>query len=131
MFQDRLLFDYTGTVNRCLEAGASSVALVLNPPSQSGWREGEPSDDPARHRVLGRIIQQIADANPERVKVIDLWNYVDENGLEDDRDARPDGIHWTPEASTEIADDFLVSRIFRAAAVNPPSASTTRSAGTS
>ena len=36
-------------------------------------------------------------------------------GWNDDHDARPDGIHWSPEAATELATDFLGPALVHAA----------------
>ena len=38
-----------------------------------------------------------------------------EQGLDVDQAARPDGVHWSPEASLRIADEFLGEQLIRAA----------------
>lgn len=119
-FADHLLFDYTVAVNSALDAGARSVALVINPPTQTNWGGGEVSDDPARQRVLKDVIEVIASNKSDRVRAVDLWSFVDSQNLGDDRDARPDGVHWTADSSTLIADEFLVEELFRTASYLPP-----------
>jgi hypothetical protein len=49
------------------------------------------------------------------VRVVDLVGWLGEVGLDTDRDARPDGVHWSPEAATLVATDFLGAELVRAA----------------
>ena len=57
----------------------------------------------------------IAAANPGEVRVVDLATWVLEQGLEDDTTARPDAVHWTPEAATTISEDYLGPALVREA----------------
>ena len=47
--------------------------------------------------------------------VVDLPAWLAERGLDVDEAARPDGVHWSPEASLRIADEFLGEQLVRAA----------------
>ena len=47
--------------------------------------------------------------------VVDLPVWLEEQGLDTDQDARPDGVHWSPEASLHIADAYLGEQLIRAA----------------
>jgi hypothetical protein len=65
--------------------------------------------------VLYAAMDDIAEAHPGRVTVVDLPAWLDEQQLTTDREARPDGVHWSPEASALIARDFLGEQLLRAA----------------
>ena len=41
------------------------------------------------------------------VQVLDLRAWVEANGIAASHDARPDGMHWTPEAAFELTDRWL------------------------
>jgi hypothetical protein len=60
-------------------------------------------------------------ATDGRVHVVDLAGWVATTGLDTDRDARPDGVHWAPDASTRIATDYLGEQILRAVLLGEPS----------
>ncbi len=47
--------------------------------------------------------------------MIDLAGWIDMVGLTEDHDARPDGIHWSTDASADLARRFLGEAVVRAA----------------
>ena len=61
-----------------------------------------------------------AEASGGRVVVVDLPAWLHEQGLDVDQAARPDGVHWSPEASLRIADEYLGEQLIRAAPRRPP-----------
>ena len=78
------------------------------------WREEEhETEDPARHEVMYRIMDEIAADHPGDVYVVDVAGHTKD--LELSREARPDGVHWTPEVATAIATDYLGEQLIRAA----------------
>jgi hypothetical protein len=56
-----------------------------------------------------------AESSGGRVVVVDLPGWLREQGLDLDQAARPDGVHWSPEASLRIADEYLGEQLIRAA----------------
>ena len=56
-----------------------------------------------------------AESGGGRVVVVDLPAWLHEQGLDVDQAARPDGVHWSPEVSWRIADEFLGEQLVRAA----------------
>ena len=59
--------------------------------------------------------QEIAASHPATVRVIDLASWYSGNELDNDHDARPDGIHLAPDVATSIADRFLGDQLIAAA----------------
>ena len=52
---------------------------------------------------------------PLSTYVVDLPTWLATQGLDVDQAARPDGVHWSPEASTRIARDYLGEQLVRSA----------------
>ena len=115
-YRDEMLSVYTQYTQLLLDTGAPRVALVLYPATDYEWEaEDEPADDPERFVALHAIERSAAAQQPGRASVIDLAAWSDDQGLTEDRDARPDGVHWTPEQSTAIATEWLGNEIVQAA----------------
>jgi hypothetical protein len=115
-FADHLLFDFQAVTDHLLAAGAGHVVWVREPvPNVFWWGSGQSQEDPERHRVLYRLMDEIAARSGGRVSAVDLPTWLAEQGLDTDHDARPDGVHWAPDVSARIARDFLGERLLRAA----------------
>jgi hypothetical protein len=54
-------------------------------------------------------------ANNPKIDVIDLASWLEQEGIDVDPDARPDGVHWDPAYATAIAEDFLGEELVRSA----------------
>jgi peptidoglycan/LPS O-acetylase OafA/YrhL len=112
----RVATDFGEITTSLLGAGAARVVWVREPiPNVFWWSSGQSQEDPARHAVLYGVMDELAAASPGTVSVIDLPAWIDQQGLADDHDARPDGVHWSPEAATRIAREFLGEALVRAA----------------
>ena len=99
-----------------LDAGAPRVAWVLYPPTDESWDAiDETSDDPARYVAFDELVRDAAMPFPMHVSTIDLAAWVDEQGLTDDHDARPDGVHFSESESRRIAETYLANAIIQAA----------------
>ncbi len=115
-YRRRLVAAYTQLVDDLTAAGAARVAFVVEPVPNVWWNnttEGE--SDPNRHQVLAEVYQEIAASHPDTVRIIDLASWVSDNGLDADRDARPDGIHLAPEVAALVANRFLGEQLIVAA----------------
>jgi hypothetical protein len=98
-----------------LSAGASRVVWIREPVSQVGLLDKRtPQSEAARHEVMWRIIDDIA-ATRQQVRVVDLATWSDQHGFGAQGPWRPDGVHWSPEASLQIADEFLGVQLINAA----------------
>jgi lysophospholipase L1-like esterase len=99
-----------------LASGAASVVWVKAPLPNPLWlSRGTAQEHPERHAVLHDVMDEVAEAHPGDVHVVDLLAYFDEAGYSTDIELRPDGVHVTPEAAQAIATDFLGEQLIRAA----------------
>jgi hypothetical protein len=115
-FADHIVLDFTALTDELLEAGAAHVVWVRElVPNVFWWSSGQSQEDPARHEVLYGAMDDLAAAHPGTVSVVDLAGWAAEHGLTDDHDARPDGVHWSPDAAARVARDFLGESLVRAA----------------
>jgi peptidoglycan/LPS O-acetylase OafA/YrhL len=113
---ERLELDLAAVTLRALESGAGSVAWIRQPIPDPEWLGFEmEQEQPARHQVLYDAMDALEGQFPDRVEVVDLPAFVEEIGWSTDQAARPDGVHWTSDASTVIAERFLGDRLVRAA----------------
>ena len=120
-FAARLTDGYTAETDALLDLGAGSVAWIVPPVPNVWWgNQGTGQEDPARHTVLRSVIDGIAASRPDRVGVVDLRRWLEDNGLDGDHDVRPDGVHLDPAAAQRIADAFLGERLIRVALAGAP-----------
>jgi hypothetical protein len=99
-----------------LEQTDAAVAWIRQPIPDVGWDDERlAQEQPERHALLYDTFDELAARYPDRVHVIDLPAFVAAVGLADDRAARPDGVHWTPEVATRIVDDYLGEQLIRTA----------------
>jgi hypothetical protein len=112
----RMRTDLASVTQRLLDAGAGRVVWIRQPvPNVFWWSSGQAQEDPARHAVLTGAMELAAASDPARVRVVDLAAWLTASGYDTDQDARPDGVHWSPEAATRIAGDFLGAALVWAA----------------
>jgi hypothetical protein len=99
-----------------LAGGAESVIWVKAPIPDPLWLPRiDVQEQPERHMALHEVMDQIAASHPGDVYAVDLLGYFDESGYSTDQAVRPDGIHVDPDASAQIADEFLGEQVVRAA----------------
>ena len=116
VFRERIERDFAEVTDRLLDRGASTVVWVRQSLPNPLWlSSGQAQEDPARHEVLYETMAAIAAERPGRVVVVELDEWLAGRGLDDDVDIRPDGVHWSPDASRLIADDYLGDQLVRAA----------------
>ena len=116
-YRARLRTDLDDVVAQLLGAGAAHVVFVRGPVPVPLWGFGgeQAQSDVARHDVLGSVMSEVAADHAGRATVVDLNPWLDAAGLAEDHDARPDGVHWTPEVAARIASDELGGALVRAA----------------
>ncbi len=91
-----------------LTSRGSVVIWMTHPQIRTGIKEKlpgvQPESDPRRMQRLNQIVEEVAETRPH-VRVIDLAGHMaDRPQGELDLTERDDGIHWTNEASRNLAD---------------------------
>ena len=108
-------YSLTAFTDGLLALGVPRVVWLREPvPLPTPTASVDQQSDPARHDVLHRVIDQLAEGHPA-VRVLDLAGWVQQAGLATDESARPDKVHWTIDAATRIATDFLGTAVVREA----------------
>lgn len=114
-FADRLEADYRTLTGALEAAGAGRVALVRHPIPDPYWLPRvDAQEDPARHQVIYDLYDRLAAADA-LVEVVALDEWLRDLGLDRSEDMRPDGVHPTPEAATDVSDRYLGERLVRIA----------------
>jgi hypothetical protein len=115
-YRERIVRDVADVSNRLGASGSQKVVWVREPiPNVYWWGSGQAQEDPVRHAEIYAAMAAAAESGDGRVAVVDLPAWLREQGLDVDQAARPDGVHWSPEASLRIADEFLGEQLIRAA----------------
>lgn len=115
-YREVMLQRYTTYNQLLLDAGAPRVVWVLHPKTDYFWDDvSEPGDDPARYTAFYEVQRLVAGRYAGTASTIDLAAWSDAEGLTTDHSARPDGVHWTPQVATEIAENWLGNEIIQAA----------------
>jgi peptidoglycan/LPS O-acetylase OafA/YrhL len=105
-YRDRLRFAMQAVTDGLVTGGVGDVVWIEHPIAYPLWLRDTTQSEPDRHVPLYEGMHAMADASPA-VSVLDLDGWIEQRGWAEDRDVRPDGIHWSPEASTELATEFL------------------------
>jgi len=114
-FADRLDADYRSLVASLEAAGAARVALVRHPIPDPYWLPRvDAQEDPARHQVIYDLYDRLA-ADDDRADVVALDRWLRDVGLDRSEEVRPDGVHPTPEAATDVSERYLGDRLVRIA----------------
>jgi hypothetical protein len=116
VFARRLLDRFTTYNEVLLRTPATKVVWVQHPAVDYRWDDSdEPADDPARYEVLAETIRAAAVVDSARVRVVEFAEWVTGAGLDTDRDARPDGVHFTAESATDVTREWLGRELLHAA----------------
>jgi hypothetical protein len=115
-YRERIVRDIADVSDRLAAGGSGKVVWVREPiPNVYWWGSGQAQEDPTRHAEVYAAMDAAAESSGGRVVVVDLPGWLREQGLDLDQAARPDGVHWSPEASLRIADEYLGEQLIRAA----------------
>ena len=130
-FDDLLLGRIHDAVD-ILSAGGAKVYWLSSPQIQVGMQDGRPpaferpASDPLRMQRFNSLVAQVAAERPDDVEIIDLAGYLRTTpGGELDPVLRPDGIHFTWYAATQVSSDWLGPEILRRYMADAASTSTT------
>ena len=104
----RALPDYLAIENLILDNSTAHVAWIRPPAINPYWTDRvQPSMDPDAHAAIEHVMATVTAVHPDRVTVIDLRAWFEQEGLDDDHDYRPDGIHEGPVGALDLARRFL------------------------
>ncbi|MFN8017842.1 MAG: acyltransferase family protein [Acidimicrobiales bacterium] len=107
-YRRRIEAGYTDVTEAALDAGAGHVLWLQQPPANPFWNPVvSPQEDSARHGVIWKVQQALADREPDRVSTADLAWYLGSVRALDDHGSRPDGVHLSPAAARNLAEDWL------------------------
>ena len=99
-----------------LALGVPRIVWVNAPvPTPSPQAPDDALSEPERYAVIHGIIDDIAADRPGTVRVIDLDGWLQDSPIGSDPEARPDHVHFTPEAATAVVNEFLGQALLRAA----------------
>ena len=114
-FADELDAAYRDLVAGLVDAGVGAVAWVEPPVPNPLWMSrGDAQADPARYEVVAGVIAELTAEFPQ-LRILPLAAWHTDSGLDEDKQIRPDGVHWTPDVSRLISEDFLGEQVVRAA----------------
>jgi hypothetical protein len=116
VFAQRLLDRFRSYNTALVDSSPARVVWVQYPAVDYQWDDAdEPADDPGRYDVLAQTIRDASMVDPTRVRVIEFAEWVAAEALDADRDARPDGVHFTLASATDATRAWLGRELLRAA----------------
>ena len=105
-YEERINRDYVRIVELVTASGATAI-FVRGPLIDPFWLGRETmSDYDERRALVDAVMERLATAGGP-VRVLDLRAWAEANGLAASHDARPDGMHWTPQAAFDVTDRWL------------------------
>jgi hypothetical protein len=114
-FADRLTTSYRDLVGALVDAGVPRIVWVEPPVPNPLWMSrGDAQADPARYDVVASAVASI-EAEVPQLRTLPLAEWHASSGLDTDKEIRPDGVHWTPDVSRLISEDYLGEQVVRAA----------------
>jgi peptidoglycan/LPS O-acetylase OafA/YrhL len=112
-FFDRLVAAYDAATLELLAAGAGDVLWAVPPVPAVGYREPQRYLlDPQRYARYAEALQTVADRHPGQVAVLDVAGWI---AAQPGPFERPDGLHWSPDASARLAAELLGPTLVAAA----------------
>ena len=116
-FLMRLIHDYDAIAHEIVTTSDARVVWIRPPKGDSWWLNLDPQFlDESAHEIVEGVMHRVAEANPSRVEVLDLRTWMESDGIALDHAARPDGLHFTIEAATDVATRWLGPQLVLAAA---------------
>jgi peptidoglycan/LPS O-acetylase OafA/YrhL len=115
----RIRAGYDSFVEAAVAAGVPDVVWLRPPIVGLEPSDYDPSYVDGSQEIVERVVRDAAARHPDIVSIVDFRSWFERAGLARDADARPDGVHVTPDLSAEIAEDFLGPRLVTIAAGAP------------
>jgi peptidoglycan/LPS O-acetylase OafA/YrhL len=113
--QQSMLASFAEFTDSLLAMGVPRVVWIQAPaPLPALFGGDDQQGDPARHEVMHTVISAVCADRPA-TRAVDLAGWLQGQPMADSRDFRSDGVHWTPEASLDIATRLLGPALVQAA----------------
>ena len=104
----RLKADYEAITQLIVTTTGATIAWIRAPEIDGFWLgEPGPFTDPEVVQIREDVMRATIERHPDRSELVDLRGWMEDTGLAIDHDARPDGVHFTPEASLAVAEAWL------------------------
>ncbi len=105
-YRQRINDDYARIADLVTDSGATAI-FVRGPLVDPFWLGRETMVNYLERRALVDGVMERLATPGGPVRVLDLRAWAEANGIAASRDARPDGMHWTPQAAFEVTDRWL------------------------
>jgi peptidoglycan/LPS O-acetylase OafA/YrhL len=118
VYVDHRREDYLALTEQLRAAGTTVV--WLRPPTADPYWVGRPGllgPGPERD-ALESLLADLAAAPDDGVHLLDLQGWVDGDPVARAEAARPDGLHWTPEAALDVTERWLGPELLRLVALD-------------
>ena len=112
----RLTHDYRTITNEITSTTNARVVWVRPPRGDNYWMNTQsPFTDESAHVIVEGVMRQVVGEFADRAELLDLRAWMEADGIGFDHGARPDGLHLTASASTDVASRWLGPQLVRAA----------------
>jgi len=120
-FREHVALDYRAMTDEALRLTPATVVWVRPPIADPYWLANpETFHNPEMHRLLDAVRSEVVASYPDRVELLDLRAWSEQTRLDEDRGARPDGIHLSVVAAQRVTTDWLGPELIEAASVQAP-----------
>jgi hypothetical protein len=103
-FAELLAAEYQRFLVELVSNGVDRIAWIVPPTPDTGQHVLAPNlDNPLRWSTLRTAVEGVAAAHPDIVTVVDLDTWEDAQATS----GRPDGLHFSEDAATALADSML------------------------
>jgi peptidoglycan/LPS O-acetylase OafA/YrhL len=107
-FVTQARIDYLAVTNLILTNSSAHIVWIKPPLINPYWMNiDSEARDPAVHSVMEAVMSELVTAYPDRVALLDMRAWLEKQSLDQDHSIRPDGIHFGPDGSLEVAKRWL------------------------
>ena len=107
-FVQRARIDYLAVTNLILTTSSAHIVWIRPPLIDPYWMDiDSEARDPVVHSVMEEVMADLVTKHPDRVALLDMRTWLENAGLDQDHSIRPDGVHFGPEGSLEVAQRWL------------------------
>ncbi|MGE3590839.1 MAG: hypothetical protein AB7L17_24205, partial [Ilumatobacteraceae bacterium] len=118
-YRARLRAGYRAITELITSTSPARVVWIRQPDTDPYWLgEPNPFTDPELIGIREDVIRETIAERPERAQLLDLRAWMEANGLALDHEARPDGLHFAPDAALAVATEWLGPQLVLAAREN-------------
>ena len=111
--------DYLAVTNLILTNSSAHIVWIKPPLINPYWMDiDSETRDPVVHSVMEGVMGELVAAYPDRVALLDMRTWLEEQGLDDDHSIRPDGLHFCSAGSLEVASQWLGPELVIAASTS-------------